>query len=379
MGTVFLLRSVVGTLLAVASAAAWAQANGVFPDRVVLHHIGPLKNAVLAASNNEALDGADLYFNAVNSRGGVHGRKIVLERLDDGQDAKKSAELATSLLSSNAALAIILPRTSPTTDALIPLAEQAKVPLIGPQAGGNNITEPVKRSVFAVRASYTAEVVRAIDLQHSLGRRSFAFVAANDAFGNDVLRSAEAKLTALNLKPAAIERVDNRNPEVTKAVATFAQVKPEVILLICAAKCGVDTIKGYTATRNAAQFVALSNASNAGFIRDLGDLKRGVIVMQVVPSPEAATTEIARDYRSAAQAAGKPISYQTFQAYITAKLIVEALTKAGKNPTPEKLITALENMRNFDLGGFIVSYGPKERMGSKLVEPTMITKDGRYL
>jgi branched-chain amino acid transport system substrate-binding protein len=361
------------------SAVSFAQTHGVFTDRVVLAHIGPLDKAVLAASNRETLDAADLYLKKINDAGGVNGRKVMIERFDDNQDAKKTVEIAQQLAEKKAALAFAMPRTSPSTEALYPVVDANDMPLIAPQPGTGSITEPLKRKVFAIRASYNAEVARALELQHSLGRRRFAFLIANDAFGNDIIKGLDAPMSKLAIKPTGVERIDNRNPDVTLAVKNFAMLKPEAVFFICAAKCGADFVKAYLATGNTAQFVAISNSSNSGFLKELGDKKQGVIVMQVLPSPFSPKYTVARDYRKTAEAAKLPVTYNGLQGYLSAKLIVEALKRAGRNPTPSSFTDALEGMRNFDMGGFIVNFGANERMGSKFVEATMISKDGRFI
>jgi ABC-type branched-subunit amino acid transport system substrate-binding protein len=360
-------------------AVAWSDSYGVTPDEIVLHHVGPLKNAVLAASNNEALDGADLYLQGLNQKGGVNGRKITIQRHDDGQDPKRTLEIVTQLVRQRSGLAFLMPRTTPSTEAMMPLLEASGIPLIGPQSGASSITEPMKRHVFAIRATYGDEVVRAIELQHSLGRTRFGFLVANDAFGNDVIKVAIAKLASINLKPVTIELVDNRTPDITAAVKAFAQSKPEVILLICNAKSGADFIKTHSKVDGFKQFIAISNSSNSGFVSALGPAGRGVMVMQVLPSPQTLTSRIVQDYNGAMALAKKPISYNSFQGYVTAALIAEGIRRAGRNPTPSSLISALEGLEKFDLGGYFITYGKNNRLGSKFVEPTMINKEGRFI
>jgi branched-chain amino acid transport system substrate-binding protein len=372
-------HSIAAFVFAAFSQLSLAQTHGVFADRIVLAHIGPLDRAVLAASNRETLDASDLYLKKVNETGGVNGRKIVIERFDDNQDPNKTTEIARQIVEKKAALAFVLPRTSPSTEALYPIAEASNVPLIAPQAGTGSVTEPMKREVFAIRASYHAEVARALELQHSLGRRKFAFLIANDAFGNDIIKGLDAPMNKLALKPAGVERIDNRNPDVAQAVKKFAELKPEAVFFICAAKCGADFVKAYLATGNAAQFVAISNASNSGFLKELGDKKQGVVVMQVLPSPFSPKFAVSREYKKAAEEAKLPVTYNGMQGYLSARLIVEALKRTGRNPTPASLTAALEGMRSFDMGGFVVSFGPNERMGSKFVEATMISRDGRFI
>ncbi|MGL5005021.1 MAG: ABC transporter substrate-binding protein, partial [Casimicrobium sp.] len=339
-------RLVVAALALTSSATLTAQIHGVFPDRIVIAHIGPLDKAVLAASNRETLDAADLYLKKVNEAGGINGRKVMIERFDDDQDAKKTAEIAQQIIDKKSAIAFTMPRTSPSTEALYPLVEASELSLIAPQPGTGSVTEPMKRRVFAIRASYNAEVARALELQYSLGRRKFAFLIANDAFGNDIIKGLDAPMTKLSMKPVGVERVDNRNPDVTQAVKKFAELKPEAVFFICAAKCGADFAKAYLATGNSAQFVAISNASNSGFLKELGDKKQGVVVMQVMPSPFSPKFAVSREYRKVAEANKLPVTYNGLQGYLSARLTVEALRRAGKTPTPASLAAALEGLRN---------------------------------
>lgn len=151
-------------ILAVA-AAAWLVASGAAEQSpIVVHHIGPL-TGMLAASNKEALDGAKLYLDALNARGGVQGRPVQLQTLDDAQDPEKTVEHLQTLIAGNQLLALMLPRTTPSTDALLPVSAQQGVPVIGPQAGGSAINQPPRREVLTLRASYQKEAETAIRQQ----------------------------------------------------------------------------------------------------------------------------------------------------------------------------------------------------------------------
>jgi branched-chain amino acid transport system substrate-binding protein len=360
-------------------AGAFAQADGVFPDKVVIHHVGPLSKSVLAASNQEAIAGANLYFGRINAKGGVNGRKIVLETSDDNQDVKKSEELTKAVISKESAIAFFMPRTSPVIDVMMPLVEAAAVPLIAPQVGPDSVTEPMKRHVFAVRASYSAEVEHVIRLQNSFGRSKFAVIGATGSFGDNVVKSAERALAALSLKPAAIVRVDERNPDITDALKVMTAAAPEVVIFGCAAKCGSDFVKAYNKAGQRAQYVALSNSSNSQFVQALGDQGRGVIVMQVAPSPHSPRYAVSREFKAAADAAKLPITYAAMQGWLSARLVVEGLQRAGSKPTPASLTSALEGMQNFNMGDYIINYGPRQRAGSQFIEPTMIGATGSFV
>jgi branched-chain amino acid transport system substrate-binding protein len=278
-------RSVVALALATVSAIStvYAQTNGVFADKVLLHHVGPFSNSVLATANKEVLDAADLYLKKINDAGGVNGRKVVFERVDDSQDPKKSEALAKELVEKKSTLGFVLPRTSVAAEMMLKLSDESKVPLIGPQPGPTVVTNPLKRASFAVRASYNAEILRAIELQHAYGHRKFAFVVADEAFGNDVEKGLPETLGKFNLKPVAFERVDNRKPDVTKALSVITPLKPDVIIYALNSAGSADFIKKFKAAGGLAQHVALTNNSNSGFIKALGPDGPGVVVMQVLP------------------------------------------------------------------------------------------------
>jgi hypothetical protein len=152
-------------------------------EPIVVHHIGPF-TGVLAASNTEAIEGARLALEAFNKRGGLAGRPVQLKTLDDGQDAKRSAALLDELLAEGKLLALMMPRTTPSLEAMMPAITARGVPVVGPQTGASFVNQPPKRELFTLRASYQKEAERAIRLQHSVGVRKFGLLLADDAFGS---------------------------------------------------------------------------------------------------------------------------------------------------------------------------------------------------
>ncbi len=358
-----------GWLLA---AAAAAQAP------LVVHHIGPF-TGVLAASNKESIAGANLYLDALNARGGVQGRPVKLETLDDGQDAKRTKALFDELVAKGKPLALLLPRTTPSMEALLPGIAQHGIPVVGPQTGGSFVNQPPRREVFTIRASYQKEAETAIRMQHGVGVTQFAVLLADDVFGTDTMIAIDRTFKELKLEPLATAKVDNRKPDVTEAVRSIHAKSPQVVLLIVSSKAASDFVKAYRALGGSASFISLSNTSNNDYIQGLGDQARGAIVMQVLPSPFSAATPLAREYAAAAAKKQLPLSYAGLYGYTSAKLLALGLARAGRDPTPASLISALEGLGEVDLGGFRVRYGPGERTGSSFVDSAIVTTGGRFL
>jgi ABC-type branched-subunit amino acid transport system substrate-binding protein len=84
--------------LAVTACALWGTAAaepGITANEIVL---GQAAGFTVAGTVKELTAGAKAYFDRVNASGGVHGRKIVLESLDDGFDPKRTPETVRKLI-----------------------------------------------------------------------------------------------------------------------------------------------------------------------------------------------------------------------------------------------------------------------------------------
>jgi len=351
---------------------------------IVIHHIGPL-TGVLAPSNKETLAGAELFLQELNAAGGVRGRPVKLELRDDGQDAKVSKATLDSLVEKREVLALLLPRTTPSMLAMLPSITAAGIPVVGPQTGGSFVNQPPLREVFTLRASYQREAEVSIRLKHALGVRSFAVLLADDVFGTDTYVAIERVFKELGITPVAVAKVDNRKPDVTEAVASIAAKAPQAVLLIVSSRAASGFVKAYRNALGSAgdptrtSFISLSNTSNNDYLQGLAPYARGVVVMQVLPSPFSGATALAREYAAASAKGQAPLSYAGFYGYAAAKLLALGLSRAGATPTPASLVQALEGLGDVDLGGFRLSFGPGKRVGSSFVEATIVNAEGRFL
>ena len=145
--------SLLATLLVVLSTSAQAQ--------ILIGQTAGFTGSV-AAGVKETTDGARLYIDAINAKGGVNGQKIELLSLDDKFDPKLAAENARQLIEEKNVVALFLTRGTPHTEAIVPLLDKHGVPLIGPSTGAMSLHQPVRRHVFNVRATYQREAEKAV-------------------------------------------------------------------------------------------------------------------------------------------------------------------------------------------------------------------------
>jgi ABC-type branched-subunit amino acid transport system substrate-binding protein len=73
------------------------------------------------------------------------------------------------------------------------------------------------------------------------------------------------------------------------------------------------------------------------------------------------------------------LSFSTLEGFIAGKITVEAIRRAGRNPTRAGVLKALASMGEYDLGGVYVNYSPKERRGWGQIDLTVIGANGKLL
>jgi branched-chain amino acid transport system substrate-binding protein len=336
-------------------------------------------SGAVAAGVKETTDGARLYIDSVNAKGGVNGQKIELLSLDDKFDPKLAAENARKLIEESNVVALFLTRGTPHTEAIIPLLDKYNVPLVGPSTGAMVLHQPVRKHVFNVRATYQREAEKAVTHLTSMGINRIAVVHVDDSFGADGLAGAQRGLAAAKLQPVVLEKFDRSKPDFAPIGPKVAKANAQAVLMIASGQAVVDGIKSLRAAGSQAQVVTLSNNASSGFIKSLGDQARGVIVTQVFPSERAITYTMVKEAAELVQARKSgELSPAMLEGFAAAKVLVEGLRRAGAKPTREKLQAALEGMHKFDLGGLDVSFAPDHHSGLDFADLAIIGSDGKF-
>jgi len=367
-------------LAASAGLSASVGAQGVTDKEIIIGQTAGFTGS-LAGIVAELTQGARLYLDWVNESGGVNGRKITLISLDDGSvDPKRAGDNARQLLAEKSPLAFFLTRATPLTEAVVAVAKEAGVPVIAPSTGAMLFHTPVNPLVFNVRAKYQTEVEQAVEYLNTVGINQIAIIYVNDSFGKDGLEGFNRKMNQLKLKPAAVVVYERTNFELVSQAQEIVKANPQAVVLVATGKSAPDVILRVRKAGNNAQFVALSNNSAKSFVKELGTYARGVMVTQVFPNPAKSSAPIAREMRKLAQ--GKKdmvLSHTAMEGFAGAKVLVEGLRRAGKTPTRASLIAALEGMRDLDIGGVSITYGPQDHTGSEYVELSIIDANGEFI
>lgn len=353
------------------SAPAWAQLRIGNPSGIT---------GSVAAGVKENIDGARLYFDAVNARGGVNGQKIELVSVDDQFDPKVTVEVSRKLITEQKVLALFLNRGTPHSQALLPLLADYKVPLVGPSTGAMVLHEPVNPWVFNVRATYQREAAKAIEHLASIGMTRIALLETDDSFGADSAAGALKGFAAVKQAPVLQEKFPRDKPDFTEIAARVVKSNAQAVMVIGSAGNAANGMKSIRAAGSRAQLVTLSNNASDGFIKLLGEHARGVIVTQVFPNERSVAFPLIKEAQDLAKAKGLDgVSPAMMEGFAAAKVVTEGLRRAGPNPTPTALRDALEGLRNHDIGGLLISYSATDHTGLDFSDLSIVNASGKFM
>jgi branched-chain amino acid transport system substrate-binding protein len=110
----------------------------------------------------------------------------------------------------------------------------------------------------------------------------------------------------------------------------------------------------------------------------IGARARGLAISQVVPYPWAEVDPVARDFRRLAEAAKVTVGYYSYEGYLSALLMIEALRRTGRDLTRPKLHASLRSLK-FRLANMDVDFATGNSTGSRFVELVQVTAEGRFV
>jgi len=375
------MKSTAACLLAAATlfSSLVVAEDGVTANRILLGQAAVFSGPA-AQLGIQMRNGIKTYLDYVNERGGVNGRKIELVSEDDRYEPATAPLASKKLIEEHKVFALLGYVGTPTGVAHLPVVTQAKVPLVGMFTGAEALRAPFNGYIFHVRASYYDETEKIVEQVVSTGGKKIAVFYQNDAYGEAGRKGTEMALTKRSMKIHSNGTVERNTLKVEDAVKTINASEPDAVVMVGAYAACAEFIKQMKKSGSGATFYNVSFVGSKALADALGDFGSGVAISQVVPFPWGTAVPVVKEYQALATKAGHAdYNFSAMEGFLTAKVMVEGLRRAGKNPTREGLVDALEKMQDVDIGGFYVSYSPKNHAGSRFVDLTIIGRNGKFL
>jgi branched-chain amino acid transport system substrate-binding protein len=337
-----------------------------------------VQSGPLASLGTEPLVGIRAMLRAVNAAGGVNGRPVELKQMDDAYDAARAADNVRKL-EAEGAVAILMPVGTTSSVGALKAANELKIPLVAPYTGAGPVVK-FSEYGFPVRISFDEEYGRIVNHLFTVGITRIAFAHNDNPGARSAMESTRKFIEERGSKMVGSAAIQNDGSDAEAKAIELAKLKPTAIVLSATNAVTAKFIKAYRAAGAEARFYSFSFLNGQQLQKDIGADAVGVVVSQVVPYPWNPAMPILAEYQAAMKKMGTTeLSYGSLEGYVSTKVLIEGLKRAGTNPTPESLKKALEGFKSLDLGGIFVRYGPTDHQGMTFSELSMLRKDGGYV
>lgn len=363
--------------------AAFLGAMSAHAD-IVIAQVAPFSGP-LAPTGTHMRAGAQLYIDAVNVTGGISGTKLKLISRDDGYQAAETVRLVKESIREHRPVAFLGIVGTGNIEALLKekVFESAGIALVGFRSGAKAIAESGNPWLFMTRATYAEEVGKILHQYIPLGYKRIAVLYQDDPFGQDGLAAARTLTQESGGELVAAAPYEKNTVKVESAVKTIGAANPSLVIMVSNTAASAEFVKQFRATGNLAQLVSLSTTDAAQLVDKIGKkAAHGVVITQVVPAPSSVTAALAKEVRDACmRAALKDIScnHTVVEGYLGAKVLVEAIRRAGPGGSSKQIRDALESLRGYDAGGIEIGFTANRHVGSRYVDITIINSEGNLV
>ena len=190
-----------------------------------------------SAKAGEAITrGLAVAIDEINAKGGLlGGRKLELVRRDDEGNPAKGVVAARELIFKEQVAVLFGGLDTPVSMALVPIANQEKVPFMGPWAAGTPITKNGANPNFAFRVSAVDELVDKAMLQYA--QKTFkstkpGMILVNNPWGESNEKGLTAALTAKNMKAVGIEKFEANDVDVVPQLTKLRGAGADVLFMV---------------------------------------------------------------------------------------------------------------------------------------------------
>jgi branched-chain amino acid transport system substrate-binding protein len=329
--------------------------------------------------------GYEIYFKHINEQGGIRGKKLALKNLDDEFNADKTIALTRQLAQDPKVIAVggYVGAGALARIAKEGLLTELRMPLIAPVAGDKSIVSAA--NFYPFRASFEDETLAMV--RHALQvylRKRVAIVYLNASFGPFLADQAESEAKRIGTPLVAKLGYDitpaNLEASIATNLAKLAEIKPDAVILLAPGKAGISLIKQLR--EKFGQSVNIYSVSvlqaNDVVKAVTAELAHGIIFAQSVPYPFNGKTRFVLEYLELMKkyAPDESPSFAGIEGFAGAKILVEAISRAGANPSRVSVNVALARLGEFDLGGVYVKYDTSGRRGWGSTELTIVSASG---
>lgn len=307
----------------------------------------------------EFTKGANAYFKFINDLGGVNGRKIELITLDDSYEPEYAKQNTINLIKNRNVFAMFGEVGTPTSEAVLPIINEYNIPFLTPLSGADSLRNDNKL-IVNLRNSYkdeTKALVQFLITEYKI--KKIAVFFQDDNYGKSGYEGVKSALKEYNLEIVEEGRYRRNTLSFHNALLNINNANPEAVIIVGTQKASAFFIK--EAKKLGLKDTKFCNVSFAGgdtFIKELNGDTNNVIFSQIVPLPWDNSHEGIKEYQEIYSKYNENpnFSFISLEGFLSAKLVVKALQKAGVDLTRKNFLEAFNKLDKNALAGFEINF-----------------------
>ena len=307
----------------------------------------------------EFTKGANAYFKFINDLGGVNGRKIELITIDDSYEPEYAKQNTINLIKNRNVFAMFGEVGTPTSEAVLPIINEYNIPFLTPLSGADSLRNDNKL-IVNLRNSYkdeTKALVQFLITEYKI--KKIAVFYQDDNYGKSGYEGVKSALKEYNLEIVEEGRYRRNTLSFHNALLNINNANPEAVIIVGTQKASAFFIKeAKKLGLKDAKFCNVSFAGGDTFIKELNGDTNNVIFSQIVPLPWDNSHEGIKEYQEIYSKYNENpnFSFISLEGFLSAKLVVKALQKAGVDLTRKNFLEAFNKLDKNALAGFEINF-----------------------
>jgi branched-chain amino acid transport system substrate-binding protein len=346
----FLLCLLVGTIVFSGVCQA-AEVPGVTDTEIKLGCYTAL-SGTLAYMGKALTEGAISYFNEVNAKGGVYGRKIVFIVEDDEYKPARSLALARKLITQDNIFAFVAPMGTATNLAAYPFIESQKVPIVGLLSISDAVTQPPLPYAFVLTTPQSIEAKVMVDYaSRDLKLKSLGILYQNDEWGQNAYKQALSQMEKWKKQFTIVQTFERLAVDLSSQAIKMKEANPEGVILYALGKEAALFIKEITKMGWKPRLFGPAGLNDPTNLDLIGPGSEGLVIPVSYYPMDSDKPGIKKFLEAMKKYYPKSTpSMMGLMGWSAADLFVHCAQKIGRDLTREKLIDTLESLKDYDQG-----------------------------
>jgi len=320
----------------------------------------------------------------VNAGGGINGHPLEIIIEDTVGDATRTVTAAKKLIIKDEVLAIVGPSRSGTTMAVIPIVEEAEIPLIS-CAAAEAIVVPVKSWVFKTPQKDSDAAIRIYEHMNEKGITQIAIITGTTGFGDQGRQQLNKFAPEFGITIVADETYGPEDTDMTaqltkikareaQAVVNWSIVAGQVIVAKNMRQLGMEIPLYQSHGFGNIKYAQTAGEAGEGIIFPCGRL----LAVDTLPDDHPQKEVLARYKKEYEAKFEEDVSTFGGHAWDGLQLVIEALREVG--PDREKIRGYIENTKNFVGTGGVFNFSPEDHNGlTKEAFEMLVVKDRKFV